>query len=207
MLNMNTIVTIYNENPNKVFLPTSNPSTEYGYVCDPAYDGIPSETSIALSDVKFINSKSAIFRNGTLKFDPELEEEITKTIGIVIRQENFMSLDEIEDIILRPSKEKLERIVGINSPTTIDKVRGKLAQLDMSDDYFIAQEVYKVINDRYRELVHLSKRKSEITITKKKNEVKKEVVKKVEKETVVKETVAKEEATPKKTGKTSKAKE
>lgn len=167
MITPQTIITVYNENKGKIYCESL--SNRFGYVFDAMQDNIPFEIPMPFSDIKYINSRSAVFRDGLLRIEPDLEDEVFKFMGVAHRSENFIEIDEIKDIILSPTTEKLERILKVTSVVTMDKVRNILVELNNSDEYFIAEAVYRVVNVRYNELC-AGKRKSDIIMKPKKNE-------------------------------------
>lgn len=131
---------------------------------------MPSETTIAYRDLKEINSKSSFFKDGLLRIESDYEEDVLADLRIKLNAKNFLSREEIIDILLNPTAEKLEKIIKIESAVTIEKVKNILIELNNSDDYYIAIEVFKTIDRRYAEIFH-GKRRTEIVIKQKKNEV------------------------------------
>jgi hypothetical protein len=99
-----------------------------------------------------------------LRFDKDLEDEIYKDLGIrPTYDKNYFSLEDIKDIIINPTVEKLERIKNVTSTLTIEKIRGELVFLNNEDEYDIAQRVFDIINYRWDEL-SIGRLKSEIII-------------------------------------------
>jgi hypothetical protein len=169
MFNKNDMINVYNESSSPVYgLSTIN---DYGYKFEPANEyGEPSILPIPYVDVQYMNNRSEIFRTGGLRFEKELEDEIYKSLNVRPEYEkNYFTLDDIKDIILNPTVEKLERIKNVTSVLTIEKFRGVLVSLNNEDEYDIAQRVFDVINLRWDEL-SLGRIKSDIIIKKKKNE-------------------------------------
>ena len=167
MLTNESLVTVYNENKGAVY---AEGLLERQYRFEAMVDDTPYETILPLSDIRHINSRSSIFRDGILRIEPDKEDEVFKICGIIRKSENYINVNEIVDIIIAPSAEKLQKILGITSPVTMDKVRNTLVELDNSDEYDISMRVFDVVNNRMKEL-NAGKRKSEIIIKKKKNEV------------------------------------
>lgn len=180
MLTNESLVTVYNENKGAVY---AEGLLERQYKFEAMDDDTPYETILPLSDIRHINSRSSIFRDGILRIEPEKEDEVFKVCGIVRKSENYITTEEIQDIIIAPSAEKLQKFLEITSPVTMDKVRNVLVELDNTDEYDISMRVFDVINNRMKEL-NVGKRKSEIVIKKKKNEVKSEKEKKQNKKPI-----------------------
>lgn len=189
MINDTEYINILNENNNPVY--TASMINPLGIKFDAAEDGIPSEMPITFAEFKFINKKTSAFKDGLLRVEPEKEDEILKAVGIYKKSNNFLTAEEITDIILNPTTEKLQRIISVTSPVTIEKIKGILFNLNSSDEYDIAIRVFEVVNTRYSELYN-GRVNSSIVIKKRKNEVK-------EIETGVVEEEKKKAGRPKKT--------
>lgn len=192
MISDTQYITILNENNCPVYTPSlTNPM---GLKFDACIDGVPSELPITFAEFKYITKRTNAFAEGLLMVEPEFEDEALTSVGIYKKSPNFLTNEEIEDIILNPTTEKLQKIINVTSMVTMDKIRIILCRLNNSDEYDIAMRVYDVINARYSEVCK-GKMTSNIKITKRKNEGKKEI------ETGV---VEKENTSPKKPGRTSK---
>jgi hypothetical protein len=165
-------ITILNENNCPVYTPSlTNPM---GLKFDACKDGIPSELPITFSEFRYITKRTNAFAEGLLMVEPELEDEALKTVGIYKKSVNFLTNEEIEDIIINPTTEKLQRIINVTSIVAMDKIRIILCRLNNADEYDIAIRVYDVINARYSEVCK-GKVTSNIKITKRKNETHKEI--------------------------------
>ena len=166
-----TIINIYNYADNPVSLPTHIKPD--GYWFEPAIDGVPSMIPISFAEVRVANSQSQIFREGKLRFDKTLEQYVYEALKIR-DWESILTLKEIEDTILNPTQEKLEKVINITSISSFDRVRGALVSLQNTGQYDISQRVIDAINYRYQEL-YRNKRKTEIVIHKTKQEMMDEV--------------------------------
>ena len=167
MLTNESLITVYNENKGAVY---AEGLSERQYKFEAIDDDIPSETMMLLSEIRYINNKSSIFRDGILRIEAENEDEVLKMCGTNKKPENYISIEEITDIILTPNAEKLQRFLEVTSPVTMDKIRNTLTELNNTDEYDISVRVFDVVNGRMKEL-NIGKRKSGIIIKKKKNEV------------------------------------
>lgn len=173
MIDKNTIIEVYNEYDGNIY--GISAFNDYGYKFERANDfGEPSITPVPFSDVQLINNKSSVFRDGTLRFDIELEEEIYKELRITPNN-NYFTKSEIEDMILNTTQEKLDQIVAITSSNTLEKFRTILIKLDNSNEYDIPKRVFDVINARAYELAK-GKIKSDIKLVTKKSNKKNENV-------------------------------
>lgn len=171
MLNKNEMINIYNENDYAIY--GISQIIEFGYKFEARNEyGEPSCTPIPFSDVRYINNRSEVFRTGTLRFDKDTEEEIFKELLIRPKfDKNYLTLEDIKDIIINPTVEKLQKITNVTSTLTIEKIRGVLVSLNNEDEYDISQRVFDVINLRWDEL-SIGRKKSQIIIKRKKNEQK-----------------------------------
>jgi hypothetical protein len=160
MLNDNSIIFIYNENAGAVHIRTmANPE---GYrVPECTEDGEPSQTPLTLADIR-MNIQSGVFRDGLLRIDPELEDEVLKKLGVYQKNENFLSEEDIKQIILEPTSENLQKIINITSPIIIEKVRYVLLNLIESDE-IVSLKAVELVDMRYKEL-YRGKRKSDLVI-------------------------------------------
>lgn len=162
-----SIVNVYNYSDSPVSLATTIKPD--GYWFEPAInEESPSIIPMSFLELRVANGQSEIFRDGGLKFDKEQEKEIYEKL-LIRNWEEILTLKEIEDTILNPSKKKLEKIVKITNLSAFDKIRGALVRLQNTAQYDISQRVVDTINYRYQEL-YTNKRRTEIVIKKTKQE-------------------------------------
>ena len=146
----NEIINVYNYSDSPIILPTnSNPR---GYVFEPSLsEDTPSVIPLPLDEIKMANTRSNIFREGYLRFEKEVEEEVYNELKIV-NWKDILSTPEINDIILHPTKERLEKVIALKTLSAIDRVREQLVVMKNSGVFDISERVVKLINARYREL-------------------------------------------------------
>lgn len=152
-INKNELIDIYNENEGDIF--SISKFKDEGLHFLPAEDGKPSVEPLSFEEIDFINKKSDIFKNLTLRIDPEFEDEVFKQLRINVdreKQEGMLSNDEIKDLIVNANTEKIERIIKIKSIVVIEKIRNMLIKLDNEGEYDIVKRVYEAVNARYAEL-------------------------------------------------------
>jgi hypothetical protein len=155
-----TIVNVLNYSDSYVSIPTQiRPD---GYLFEPSLNEEPYAIPLSFAEIRVVNSQSSIFREGTLRFEQELEQEVYEKLGLR-DWENILSDAQIRSIILKPTKEGLDRFVKIMSSSMFERVRGMMVQLDNSGMYDISTRAKDVINKRYQEL-YVGKRISEISI-------------------------------------------
>ena len=99
---------------------------------------------------------------GIIRFEEELQEEIYTALRIN-KWRNILLDDEIEDIILNPTLEKLQKIVNINNNLQISKVKAILTFLKNSGKD-VSINVDRVITKRYNEISG-GKGKTDIVLT------------------------------------------
>ena len=110
---------IMNEGTSPVFVP----SRTGGFMMPPSADGDPTVRQLYFSEIIEINSMCDLFRHGHLFFEKEYEEAIYEELRISNWKEILHNSD-IEEILLNPTKDGLQRILDIKSPTYFDRVRG-----------------------------------------------------------------------------------
>ncbi|MCM1333453.1 MAG: hypothetical protein NC084_06240 [Bacteroides sp.] len=126
------------------------------------YD-LPATYPFTLSEIQHINNTSACLRNGTLVPHEDCREFIYETLRIGDWKEILTNL-QIEEIILNPTVEGLQKLLDIKDHQYFDRVYGVFLGLKNSDAP-ITSNVEKTITTRYRELL-AGKRTSEITLRK-----------------------------------------
>lgn len=140
-------IVVLNYNEFSVIAPASSRT----YTFEPAVDGIPSLNPMPFSDVEFINSQSNAFRTGLLFFKKEQEEEIYNELKIFNWKE-ILTNKEIENILLNPTMEGLQKIINITDDSTFERVRGILVKIKNSNSYDLSNRVINVIEARHKEL-------------------------------------------------------
>ncbi|MBQ2641129.1 MAG: hypothetical protein IJG15_03940 [Lachnospiraceae bacterium] len=116
----------------------------------PGSDGkTPAEQPLSLDEIIEINSLGGAFKLGLLRFEEEYEEEIYDLLRIRDWR-SILTDEQIEDILLHPTLETLQKIVDIKDQLTFDRVRGIYTGLkSVAAD--VPGKVDTVINERARE--------------------------------------------------------
>ena len=157
-----TMINVLNYSKSLISVPTQiNPD---GYAFYPAMDEQPTLIPLSFAEIRVINGQSQIFKEGYLRFDPDVEEDVYNALNIR-DWENILSDDEIKETIINPTKERLERLIKITSMALFDRIRTSLTVLKNIGLYDISNRVSDLITARYRE-IYAGHRKSEIVITK-----------------------------------------
>lgn len=167
MLNDGSIINVYNHNEGIITVPSHmNP---IGHMFSEASEENPSIIPLTFGEIRFINGQSKIFREGFLKFEPEVEEEVYKALQ-VHNWKDIMSEKDIMDMILTPTQEKLEKVIKITSISMFERIRNILTKMKNVGMYDISNRVVEIIEYRYQEL-YRNRMKSELVVTKTKQEI------------------------------------
>lgn len=148
-INNNTIVNVCNYMPCPIIV-TSN-------VQDYRFDGcensdMPIVIPISAVELRNINSKSHIFSDGYLTFEDEYKKDVYEYLKIS-DWENILTQEDIIDTILHCTKDKLQKIIDINSISYFERVRGIYIALKQQKAD-ISLRVVDVIEARYKELLN-----------------------------------------------------
>jgi hypothetical protein len=171
LLNDGSIINVYNYNEGVISVPSHiNPMGHNFYK---GSKDSPYILPLTFGEIRFINGQSQIFREGFLRFEPEIEEEVYKALQIH-NWESIMSDKDIEDIILNPTKEKLDRLIKITSISLFERVRCILTKMKNIGVFDISNRVVDTIEYRYQEL-YRNKLNSDIVIYKTKQEMMDEI--------------------------------
>lgn len=154
-------INVLNYNENDIFSDTMRDH----YKFSASRDGItPSVTPIPLNELLYISSNTEAISSGWLMFDDDVKEEIYKELRIY-NWENILSNKDIEDIIMNPTIEGLQKIIDIDNPSYFDRVRVALFKL-IEDGKPVTEKVNRIIDQRYDE-IQKRQRRSSIILTKK----------------------------------------
>jgi len=140
-------ITVLNYNEFYVISPASTRT----YTFEPADEGVPTLDTLPFSDIEFINSHSNAFRTGLLFFKEDQQEYVYKELKI-FDWKDILTNKKIEDILLNPTIEGLQKIINITDDTTFERVRGILVKIKNSNSYDLSNRVINVIEARHKEL-------------------------------------------------------
>jgi hypothetical protein len=168
MIKENDYIDVYHDYDFKTYIPSENP-LDPGYELPPKIDGEPYYVSVLWKDIMKANMKSENFKNQSIRFAPDVEEQAYKQLRIDINKDkNSYSRDEIERMILYPTDSVLKRITEIDKLTTIDAFLSLLVYLKNTNKYLIAEKVELYIRAR-KEEIEQGIRKSELEVDKTEN--------------------------------------
>ena len=148
---------VLNYNPSPVAVKTKN---EYYMIEGGASD---EQTSLPLDidEISVINSNSPAFKIGLLRFEPEYETAIYEELRIA-NWKDILTDAQIEDIVLHPTMESLQKILDIENEAYFERIRGVYTGLKNAGAD-ISNKVEKVIESRRVEFVN-KVRKSKVKL-------------------------------------------
>lgn len=168
MIKENDYVDVYHDYDFKTYIPSENPN-DPGYELPPKIDNEPYYVSVLWKDIMKANMKSDNFKNQSIRFAPDVEEQALKQLRIDInRDKNSYSRDEIERMIIYPTDLVLEKITAIDKLTTIDAFLSLLVYLKNTNKYMIGEKIELYIRAR-KEEIEQGIRKSELEVDKTEN--------------------------------------
>lgn len=142
-------INLLNYNENVVVVSTKHDS----YAIEPAIDSeTPTILPLNLEEILYINGNSAAFKSGILRFPEEIKKEMYEDHLRIPNWKDLMTIKEMEDIVLRPTMEKLVKLVGIKDVGTFDRLRGVFTRLKNTTNSDISMRVERIINARADEL-------------------------------------------------------
>ena len=157
---MAKIYELYNYRFSPVCVKTKND----GFVISPCdNNGNPSTFPVELDDIRYIHSSTNAFKIGLLRFAPEDEQELYEDVLKMHDWRKLLTVDEIKEILEKPTIEGLQKLLDIENITQFDEVRGLLMWMT-GRGVDIPTRVSKLIERRYKEL-QSGKYKSAIKVT------------------------------------------
>lgn len=140
---------LLNYNENTVVVSTRHDS----YAIDPAIDSdTPTVFPLTVEEIVYINGNSVAFKNGILRFREDVEQEVYEELLNIQNWRELITIKDIEGIILSPTVDGLNRLVGIKDSGVFDTVRGVFTRLKNNTDCDISLRVQDIIKARSEEL-------------------------------------------------------
>lgn len=149
MIDANTPVKIYNHSVNDIGI--KGQLREYLLS---GSRGVPTVLTMPFSEVEYVNSRSPIFRNGTVQFDPETRDDIYKALYLDNWKDTVLFDEEIERIIRENDMDAAEKFLKVTDVFTIQRIRGHLIGLTNDPDIDISRRMIDLIEGRYDEINH-----------------------------------------------------
>lgn len=157
-------INVLNYNNNPVAVSTRDRS----YTIEASEDGAPRKVPFSFSEIETINSKGNAFTSGTLRFEPDEEEETYEALRIT-NWRDLMTNEEVETVILSPSYEGLRKIIDVKNSSVFERIRGIYTRLKNDESNDISNRIERIITTRYQELI-AGKTKTGISLTQKDSE-------------------------------------
>ena len=142
----NVSIAVLNYNESNICIPT-NIST---HILPPAVDGVPSVDYLSFAEINYVNGISDCFRTGLVQFEDKDKEEIYSALHFS-DWKNIITNAEIKDILLNPTIEGLQKIIGITNKSVFDRIRTIFVGLKENPDNDISNRVIKIMETRENE--------------------------------------------------------
>lgn len=131
-----------------------------GYTFEPGSVEDPCVIPIPPEEIMYMNSTCSAFKNGVLRFRPEEQNEIFKAIGI--KGDDVLFIEDIDDAIMNPTVENLQRMIDIKDGAQFERIRGRFYRMTNAGED-LSTKVKRLIDERYKEL-RAGKRNSELSV-------------------------------------------
>lgn len=131
-----------------------------GYTFEPGSVEDPCVIPIPPEEIMYMNSTCSAFKNGVLRFRPEEQNEIFKAIGI--KGDDVLFIEDIDNAILNPTVENLQRMIDIKDGAQFERIRGRFYRMTNAGED-LSTKVKCLIDERYKEL-RAGKRNSELSV-------------------------------------------
>lgn len=143
-------ISVLNYNENRVSVEVA-PNKSYSF--DPSPDGkTPTVIPMTIDEIRYANNSPA-FRNGTLFFNKDKQEDVYKELNIHNWKE-ILSNQDIEEILLHPTFDGLQKIVSIKDTAAFERVRAVFHKLRLDGTHDVSVRVSQIVNTRYKELLN-----------------------------------------------------
>lgn len=113
-------------------------------------DAAPGTYPFTIDEITQINSGSNIFRIGILRFEPEYESDIYEELRIR-DWKNILKNEDIENMLLHPTIESLQRIIDIDNDMYFERVYGIYIGMKNAN-YAIPGNTQSVLNAKNKEM-------------------------------------------------------
>ena len=156
-------IRIYNHSGSSIGIPlyvSDNRTIKDGLIKG-ARNGKPGYVDVTWDDICYMNDTTSVIKDGAVRFDKEDEKAIYEELAI-LDWESILFDETIEDIILHPTMEKLQKLIDTDDLLTVEKMRSKLHYL-INAGADISMKTIEVINGRWKEF-RRNQRVSNITL-------------------------------------------
>lgn len=116
--------------------------------------GVPTVVTMPFSDVEYINSRSPVFRNGTVQFSEAEREDVYRALYLDNWRDTVLFDEEIDRIIRENDMDAAEKFLKLTTVAEIHRVRGHMVALANDDNLDISKRMIDLIDQRYDEINH-----------------------------------------------------
>lgn len=143
----NISIPVYNYNECYVFIPTEMMT----HTLEPCRENIPTVDHLSASEILYVNGISDCFRTGLVQFADEDKEEIFTELLKFSEWKSILTNKDIEDLLLNPTMEGLQKIIDIRNPSVFDRIRSIFTRIKENYEDDLSNRVIKIIEARYLE--------------------------------------------------------
>lgn len=140
-------IRVYNECP----FPVNLVGQRRDYIFPACLDGEPTMNFVDFDEIEYAHSRNKVFNIGLLIFAEEDREGMYEALGIKDWQNKVWFNKDIEDIIMHPTLDKMQRVIDIKDVITFERVRGMVVRF-VNEKRDVSQNVINIVNARYQEL-------------------------------------------------------
>lgn len=115
----------------------------YGTIEEPTFEYVTFE------EIVYINSNTNGIKSGLIRFEKDKEDEIYKELGI--NPDTIIRNEDIENILLNPSEEGLDKLISIKDASIIKRIRCMFTRLKNTNANMSMQTI-NIIEQRIREV-------------------------------------------------------
>ena len=137
---------VLNESTSPVGIKTKHES----YLVQGGTPESPGTLPLTFDEIAVVNSNSPAFKIGLLRFEPAYEADLYEELSITYWRD-ILTQRQIENILLHPTMEDLERVLAIENSAYFERVRGVLVGLKNAGAD-VSSKVDRMIEQRRREL-------------------------------------------------------
>ena len=113
---------------------------------------MPYTEFFTVRDIEYMNANSTVFRDGILEFEDVDADELYKHLHIPNWQETVLRETQIDEILLNPTRENMQKIIDVRTPMMIDRFRGHLIKLGRDPQYDVSTRVEELVEARFQEI-------------------------------------------------------
>lgn len=123
-IDRNTEYTVLNKNASAIFVKTRDAD----YAIPAGSEDAPVEWPMLFSEISYLNNTTPFFKIGLLTFEPDQEEALYDALHIRDWR-SILRTDEIDDLILHPTTDGLEKVIRIQHAAYFNRVYARYIYL------------------------------------------------------------------------------